>query len=55
MSATGLSITEVAERPGQPSDTVRGHFASVVRKLGARSKIEVVMIALRYGLIDLVA
>ena len=51
-SARGLSVLEVSELLGLSSDTVRGLIASAIQKLGARSKLEVVMLALRHGLID---
>jgi DNA-binding NarL/FixJ family response regulator len=54
-SATGRSVAEVAELLGRPPDDVRRVFASAVTKLGARSKLEAVIIALRRGLIVLLA
>jgi DNA-binding NarL/FixJ family response regulator len=51
--ATGLSSAEAAERLGLPIDAVRGLAKSAIVKLGARSKIEAVVIALRRRLIDL--
>jgi DNA-binding NarL/FixJ family response regulator len=51
-SARGLSVLEVSELLGLSSDTVRGLIASAIQTLGARSKLEVVMLALRHGLID---
>jgi DNA-binding NarL/FixJ family response regulator len=50
-SARGLSVLEVSQLLGLSSDTVRGLIASAIQKLGARSKLEVVMLALRHGLI----
>jgi DNA-binding CsgD family transcriptional regulator len=52
-SGSGLSATEVAERLGYPPERVRHHLASAMTKLGARSKLEAVIIALRNGMIDL--
>jgi DNA-binding NarL/FixJ family response regulator len=52
-SARGLHVWEVAELLGQPAETVRLVIASAVQKLGARSKLEAVVLALRDGLIDL--
>jgi DNA-binding NarL/FixJ family response regulator len=52
-SAVGLSVTEVAARLDRSPEHVRQMFASAIRKLGARSKLEAVIIALRRGLITL--
>jgi two-component system nitrate/nitrite response regulator NarL len=54
-SATGLSVTEVAERLDRPPEHVRRAIASAITKLGARSKLEAIVIALRRGLIVLLA
>jgi DNA-binding NarL/FixJ family response regulator len=54
-SATGLCVAEVAEHLGESPETVRHALASVIAHLGARSKLEAVMIALRHGLIELPA
>jgi DNA-binding NarL/FixJ family response regulator len=53
LSARGLVVAEVAEAMCTSPDTVRAWLASAVEKLGARSKLEAVLIALRRGLIDL--
>ena len=52
-AATGLSIAEVAELLGRPSEAVRRSMASAIGRLGACSKLEAVVIALRHGLIRL--
>ncbi len=52
-SATGLSVTEVAERLSISPGAVRASVTSAIVKLGARSKLEAVLIALRRGLIVL--
>jgi DNA-binding CsgD family transcriptional regulator len=52
-SATGRSVAEVAELLGQPPEVVRRQLASAITKLGARSKLEAVVLALRRGLIIL--
>ena len=52
LAATGLDVTEVAEVLNEAPHTVRGLLASAVRKLGARSKLEAVLIALRTGEIN---
>jgi DNA-binding CsgD family transcriptional regulator len=50
--ATGLVTHEIAEAMGASPDRVRGLLASAVRKLGARSKLEAVLLADRLGLLD---
>jgi DNA-binding NarL/FixJ family response regulator len=52
-SATGLCVPEVAELLGESPETVRRAVASVVMKLGAGSKLEALVIALRHRLIDI--
>ena len=51
-SATGLVIDEVAKLLGYSSEETRRLIRSAIGKLGARSKLEAVIIALREGLID---
>ena len=51
-SATGLVVDEVAELLGYSSEETRQLIRSAISKLGARSKLEAVVIALREGLID---
>jgi DNA-binding NarL/FixJ family response regulator len=46
-------VTEVAEAMCASPDTVRVWLASAIDKLGARSKLEAVIIAARRGEIDL--
>ena len=53
LSATGLISAEVAETLQLPVQAVRTELASAIRTLGAHSKLEAVIIALRLGLIDL--
>jgi len=53
LSATGLATDEVAERLGLAPDEVRRHVAGAVVALGARSKLEAVVLAVRHGLIEL--
>jgi DNA-binding NarL/FixJ family response regulator len=48
--ATGLSINEVAELLGCPPDEVRDHLVQAIRALGARSKLEAIVIARQQGL-----
>jgi DNA-binding CsgD family transcriptional regulator len=52
-AATGWSATAVAEELGLTPETVCRSLASAIVRVGARSKIEAVMIAVRHGLIDL--
>jgi DNA-binding CsgD family transcriptional regulator len=52
-SATGLAPREIAKRLGYSSEEIRRHLRSAIAKLGARSKLEAVVIALREGLINL--
>src|SRR6187551_737784 len=54
-SARGLGTAEVAELLDRPPEYVRRSIASASAKLGARSKLEAVIIALKTGLIDLPA
>ena len=53
LSAAGLISAEVAETLQVPVAEVRAHLADAIRALGARSKLEAVIIALRNGLIQL--
>jgi DNA-binding NarL/FixJ family response regulator len=52
LAATGLVMNEIAEAMQAPPDRVRAWLASAVRKLGARSKLEAVLLADRLGLLD---
>ena len=52
MSATGLSVTEVAGALTVSPDLVRERLATAVEKLQARSKLEAVLIADRLGELD---
>ena len=45
LSAQGLLVPEVAEAMCTSPDTVRAWLTSAIRKLGARSKLEAVIIA----------
>jgi DNA-binding NarL/FixJ family response regulator len=53
--AEGLSAAEVAERLVLSPHTVRSHVKTAMRKLGAHSRMEAVMIAAREGAIALAA
>jgi DNA-binding NarL/FixJ family response regulator len=52
-SATGLHVAGVAVLLCQSPDEVRQSLASALRKLGAQSKLEAVVIAMRMGIIRL--
>jgi len=52
-SATGWPATAVAEDLGLTPEAVSGVLASIIERVGARTKIEAVMIAVREGLIEL--
>ena len=51
--AEGLSNKEISERFGVPVEAVRAHLFSAIEKLGAHSKLEALIIAIRHGLIRL--
>jgi len=53
LCASGLSTVEVADRLGVDPDAVRRHVARTRELLGAGSKLEAVVQALRMGLIAL--
>jgi len=52
LAAYGLSTADVSERLGVPEDSARAHTRTAIAKLGARSKLEAVIIAIRLGLIS---
>lgn len=51
LAAEGLGTTEISERLGVPIDRVRAHMRAAIAKLGARSKLEALIIGFRDGLI----
>ena len=53
LSATGLTTDEVAEQLGIAPDEVRRHVLRIMAAVGARSKLEAVVLALERGLIQL--
>ena len=53
LAASGLSTAEVAGRLGVPVDTARSTLRGILARLGARSKLEALIIAIRHRLIDL--
>ncbi len=48
-----MNSHEIAAHLGTPADEVCAHLAQAIAALGARSKLEAVVIAFRLGLIDL--
>ncbi len=55
LSAMGMTTAEVADHLQIGPDEVRQYMAGAVAALGASSKLEAVVIAVRRGLIDLPA
>ncbi len=53
LSATGMNSYEVAEHLGATPDQVRRDISRAIAVLGAGSKLEAVVIALRLGLVGL--
>jgi DNA-binding CsgD family transcriptional regulator len=53
LTASGRTAIAVAETLGLTPETVSRSLASTIVRVGARSKIEAVMIAVRHGLVDL--
>jgi DNA-binding NarL/FixJ family response regulator len=51
-AADGLSVDEAAERLVLSPHTVRSHLKGAMGKLGARSKLEAVLLAVRGGLLE---
>ena len=51
--ATGLSTSEVAEQLGISVERARAYLPAIIEKLGATSKLEALIIAIRHGLIRL--
>jgi LuxR family transcriptional regulator, quorum-sensing system regulator SdiA len=52
LSASGLGVAAIAEAVNQSSEMVRQSLESVRKRLGARSKLEAVIIGVQRGLID---
>lgn len=51
-AARGLTAHETAGRLGLAPEIVRSHLVRTIERLGAGSKLEAVIIALRRGLIE---
>jgi DNA-binding NarL/FixJ family response regulator len=52
--ADGLSDKEIAERLYIGSGTARSHVVSILGKLGVHSRLQALVFAVRYGLVDIV-
>jgi DNA-binding NarL/FixJ family response regulator len=50
--AEGLDTDEIARRLHISSKTERNHVASVLSKLGVHSRLQALVLAARYGLVD---
>jgi DNA-binding NarL/FixJ family response regulator len=51
--ADGLTVVETARQMAIAADTVRTHIKNSIGKLGARSRLEAVMLGLRTGIVEL--
>jgi DNA-binding NarL/FixJ family response regulator len=49
LSARGLATGEVAERLGLPAEVVRERLHDAMVELGASSKLELILLAIRSG------
>jgi PAS domain S-box-containing protein len=50
--AEGLNTREIAQRLGVAEETARNHIRALLRATGAHSRLEVVLIGLRLGVVD---
>jgi DNA-binding NarL/FixJ family response regulator len=50
--ADGMSTPEIADELGITRNTLRTHIHNIMGKLGARSKLEAVLTAIREGIVD---
>ena len=50
--AEGYSTPEIADDLGITRNTLRTHIHNIMGKLGARSKLEAVLTAIRHGIVD---
>jgi DNA-binding CsgD family transcriptional regulator len=55
LATTGWSTAAIAETLGLSPETIRQSLASTIQRVGARSKMEAALIAVRRGLINLPA
>jgi DNA-binding NarL/FixJ family response regulator len=51
LAADGLSNPEIAKRLGLSALTVKSHLSRMTRRLGARDRAHLVLLALRAGVI----
>ncbi len=51
--AEGLNGQEIAERLHISLQTERNHMASILAKLGMQSRLQALVFALRYGMVDI--
>jgi two-component system nitrate/nitrite response regulator NarL len=51
--ADGLSDKEIAERLHVGIGTVRNHIVSIFGKLGTHSRLQTLVLALRYGIVEI--
>jgi len=52
MLGAGLTTRQMAERTGLSLETIRNHVRAVLRELGAKSRLEAVLVAHRRGMLD---
>ena len=53
MVADGLSAQEIAEQINLSTRTVEWHMHQAMRKLGAKNRVQAVVLAIRNGLISI--
>jgi DNA-binding NarL/FixJ family response regulator len=51
--AEGLSDQEIAERLHVSTGTVRNHFVNIFKKLGVHSRVQALVFAVSYGLVEI--
>lgn len=51
--ADGLNDKEIAQRLTVSVETIRTHMVNLLSKLGARSRLQALVLAVRYGLVEL--
>lgn len=51
--ATGASDKEIAEAVGISTNTVAAHMVHILRKMGVHSRLQAVLLALRFGMVHL--
>ena len=53
LAATGLTTPEIADRLDMPAAQVRRYLSDAIEELGSTSRLDAVIKAVRWGLIDL--